>query len=158
VIFARRIRCPLRGVERTLCEVIATFESDPTETLLGGLSSTTMVSGKEREHANQTLKTFRPVGVSYLGDRGRSAGVLERNLDRSLETLLLFDGRPYVRRHYCLPRGALGCVRGHRDLSPDWLRCWSRRSSPGNSRSPGHRPGRARGRRWMWTLALATSA
>ena len=46
------------------------------------------VSG--REHANQTLETSRPVGVSDLGDRERFARVPERNLDRSLEALLLF--------------------------------------------------------------------
>jgi hypothetical protein len=83
---------------------------DPTETLLGGLSSTSMVSGKEREHAKQTLETVRPIGVSYLGDRGRSAGVLERNLDRRLETFLLFHGRPHVRRAHRwrpLPNSAL---------------------------------------------------
>jgi hypothetical protein len=51
------------------------------------------VSGaKEREYANQTLETFRRAGISCLGDRGRSAGVLERNLARSLETLLRFHG------------------------------------------------------------------
>jgi hypothetical protein len=44
---------------------------------------------KEREHANQTSW---PIGVSDLGDRGRSARVLEPNLDRSLEALLLFHG------------------------------------------------------------------
>jgi hypothetical protein len=67
--------------------------NDPSETLLGGSSLTTMVGGvKEREHAHQTVEAFRPVGVSCLGDRGRSAGVLERNLDRSLETLLPFHG------------------------------------------------------------------
>ena len=94
----------------------------------GGLSSTTMVSGREREHANQALETFRPVGISYLGDRGRSAGVPERNLDRSLETLLLFHNRSCVRRHYCLPRGALGCDCGHRDVSsfPGLAHCRAR--------------------------------
>ena len=106
------------GVDRKCRPTIINVEIDPTETLLGGLSSTTIVSGNEREHANQTLETFRPAGVGYLGDRGRSAGVLERNLDRSLETLLLFHSRPYMRRHYCLPHGALECDRGHRDLSP----------------------------------------
>ena len=50
--------------------------------------SITKVSG--REHANQTLETSRPVGVSDLGDRERFARVPERNLDRSLEALLLF--------------------------------------------------------------------
>ena len=70
-----------------------------------------------REHANQTLETSRPVGVSDLGDRERFARVPERNLDRSLEALLLFHDRPYMCRRYCLPRGALGCDRGHHDLS-----------------------------------------
>jgi hypothetical protein len=102
----------------------------------GGLSSITMVSGREREHANQTLETFRRVGISYLGDRGRSAGVLERNLDRSLETLLLFHGRSYVCRHYCLPHGALGCDCGHRDRSPfpSLARCRTR--CPGAADTP----------------------
>src|ERR1700676_997027 len=88
----------LSGVNRTWRGQPNSVENDPTETLLGGLSSTSMVSGKEREHAKQTLETVRPIGVSYLGDRGRSAGVLERNLDRRLETFLLFHGRPHVRR------------------------------------------------------------
>jgi len=33
MIFARRDQCPLFRVERTLCEVIATSESDPSATL-----------------------------------------------------------------------------------------------------------------------------
>jgi hypothetical protein len=52
-----------------------------------------MLNGaKEREHANQTLATSRPVGVSGLGGRERLARIMERNLDRSLEALLLFHG------------------------------------------------------------------
>jgi uncharacterized caspase-like protein len=42
--------------------------------------------------ANQTLATSRPVGVSDLGDREWSARILERNLARGLEALLLFHG------------------------------------------------------------------
>ena len=72
-----------------------------------------MMAWRQRyeQYANQTLATFRPLGLTGLGSRKLRAGVQERNLDRGLETLLLSYGRPYMCRRYCLPRGPLACRR-----------------------------------------------
>ncbi len=69
------------------------------------------------QHASQTLAAFRPLGLGRLGCRRRSAVVLERNLDRGLEALLLYCSGPHLRRRYCLPSGALGCDCGRCVLS-----------------------------------------
>lgn len=92
----------------------------PSEILLDGPVPNTMarVAAMNEVDANETLATFRPVGLSGLGDRRRSAGVPERNLDRRLEALLLSYGRPYLRQRFGLPRGALGCDCGRCALSP----------------------------------------
>jgi hypothetical protein len=69
------------------------------------------------QHASQTLAAFRPLGLGRLGGRRRAAVVLERNLDRGLEALLLCCSGPHLRRRYRLPSRALGRDRGRCVLS-----------------------------------------
>ena len=65
----------------------------PGETLLAGEPRRRRrMEPRYEQHANETLATFRALGLSGMGGRRLSAGVSQRNLDRSLETLLIRCG------------------------------------------------------------------